>query len=335
MLALVTGGNGFVGRYIVEMLLARGDRVRVVGRGDYPELVALGVECLRADLSTPEGGAALGRALRGVEVVFHVAAKAGVWGSFDDFFRNNVAATQRVVRAAVRAGVPKLVYTSSPSVAIGTTDIAGADESTPFPERYLAPYPQTKALAERFVLAHPDIAATAIRPHLIFGPRDPHIFPRLIERARRGRLARVGDGTNLVDVTYVENVAEAHILAADALSERSALRGRAYFIGQEQPVNLWEFIDEVLAGVGLPPIRRRVPAGAAMAAAGLLELAYGRLRIEHEPPLTRMMVHQLSRSHWFDHSAARRDFGYGPRISTAEGLRRTIAALGADMEHTR
>ena len=329
MLALVTGGNGFVGRYIVEMLIARGDRVRVAGRGDYPELAALGAECVRADLSTPEGGAALGRALRGVETVFHVAAKAGVWGEFDDFFRNNVVATQRVVRAAVRAGVPKLIYTSSPSVAIGTADIAGADESAPYPERYLAPYPQTKALAERFVLARQDIAAVAIRPHLVFGPRDPHIFPRMLDRARRGRLAQIGDGTNLVDVTYVENAAEAHLLAADALGERSALRGRAYFIGQEAPVNLWGFINEVVTRAGLRPLRRRISAPAAMRLAGVMELAYRQLGLRREPPLTRLMVSQMSRSHWFDHSAAQRDFGYGPRISTEEGLRRTLAALGA------
>lgn len=326
MLSLVTGGNGFVGRYIVEMLLQRGDRVRVVGRGEYPELTALGAQCIRADLSTPEGGVALVEALRGVETVFHVAAKAGVWGRFDDFYRNNVTATQRVVRAAIRAGVPKLVYTSSPSVAIGTADLAGADESTPYPQRYLAPYPQTKALAERFVLGQTQIATTAIRPHLIWGPRDPHIFPRLLARARKGRLFRIGDGKNLVDVTYVENVAEAHIQAADALSERSTLRGRPYFIGQEQPVNLWEFIDEVVARAGYKPIRRSVPAPVAMQLAGTLEGVFSQLNLDREPPLTRLMVSQMSRSHWFDHGAASRDFGYGPRISIEEGLRRTFAA---------
>lgn len=324
MIALVTGGNGFVGRYIVEMLLARGERVRVVGRGDYPELRDLGAECVRADLSAPEGATALGGAMRGVEVVFHVAAKAGVWGHFDDFYRNNVTATQRVVRAAERAGVPKLVYTSSPSVAIGEADLAGADESTPYPERYLAPYPQTKSLAERFVLARSEIATVAIRPHLIWGPRDPHIFPRLLDRARKGRLFKIGDGTNMVDVTYVENVAEAHIQAADALHARSPLRGRPYFIGQEQPVNLWGFINTVATRSGCRPITRTISARTAMRLATVLEFAYRQLNLEREPPLTRLMVSQMSRSHWFDHGAAQRDFGYGPRITTEEGLRRTI-----------
>jgi nucleoside-diphosphate-sugar epimerase len=325
MLTLVTGGNGFVGRYIVEMLLQRGDRVRVVGRGEYPELAALGAQCIRADLSTPDGGVRLVEALRGVEVVFHVAAKAGVWGRFDDFYRNNVTATQRVVRAAIRAGVPKLVYTSSPSVAIGTADLEGADESTPYPERYLAPYPQTKALAERFVLAQSELATTAIRPHLVWGPRDPHIFPRLLARARRGALFRIGAGQNMVDVTYVENVAEAHILAADALGAHSPLRGRPYFIGQERPVNLWAFIDEVVTRAGYKPVRRAVPAPVALQLAGVMEGVYSQLNLDREPPLTRLMVSQMSRSHWFDHSAAQRDFGYGPRISIEEGLQRTFA----------
>ncbi len=321
---LITGGNGFVGRYIVEQLLARGDRVRVLGRGSYPELAALGAECVRADLAAPDGTGALASAMRGVEVIFHVAAKAGVWGSFDDFYRNNVTATQRVVRAAERAGVPKLVYTSSPSVAIGEADLEGVDESTPYPERYLAPYPQTKAMAERFVLARTELATTAIRPHLIWGPRDPHIFPRLLARARSGRLAQIGDGKNLVDVTYVENCAEAHILAADRLGERSPLRGRAYFIGQERPVNLWQFINEVVTRAGLKPVRRKLSLGTALRLAGAMEATYRALGIAAEPPLTRLTVTQLARSHWFDHSAAQRDFGYGPRISIEEGLMRTV-----------
>jgi 2-alkyl-3-oxoalkanoate reductase len=324
MLTLVTGGNGFVGRYIVEQLLARGERVRVLGRGAYPELAALGAECIQADLGAAEAAGALAGAMRGVEVVFHVAAKAGIWGAFDEFYRSNVTATQRVVRAAEKAGVPKLVYTSSPSVAIGETDLAGVDESTPYPTRYLSPYAATKSLAERYVLARTAIATTAIRPHIIWGPRDPHMFPRLLARARSGRLFRVGDGTNLVDVTYVENAAEAHLLAADALGERSPLRGRAYFIGQEQPVNLWDFINEVVTRSGCKPVKRSISLPAAMRVASVIEATYRTLNLPGEPPLTRMMVSQMGLSHWFEHSAAQRDFGYGPRISTAEGLRRTV-----------
>lgn len=323
MQALVTGGNGFIGRYIVEQLLARGDRVRVLGRRAYPELVALGVPCFAVDLAAQEDCQA---ALRGCDVVFHVAARAGVWGDFDDFYRTNVTATQYILRAAVQAGVPKFVYTSTPSVVIGDEDLEGADESLPYLPRYLAPYPATKSIAERFVLAQTEILTTAIRPHLVWGPRDPHIFPRLIARARSGRLRQIGDGSNRVDVTYVENAAEAHLLAADALAADSPVRGRAYFIGQEQPVNLWQFINTVLTHAGIKPVTRRIAYPIARQLAAVMEQTYTLLRIADEPPLTRLMVMQMARSHWFDHSAACRDFGYGPRISTAEGLRRTFAA---------
>lgn len=321
MRALVTGGNGFIGRYIVEQLLARGDTVRVIGRHDYPVLRALGVECYKVDLAAEEE---CGPALRGCDVVFHVAAQAGIWGDWNDFYRNNVSATQHVLHSAVRAGVPKFVFTSSPSVVFGTEALEGVNESQPYPQMYLSPYPYTKALAEQYVLKQTNILTTALRPHLVWGPRDPHIIPGLLARARTGRLVQVGDGTNLVDVTYVENAAEAHLLAADALSEHSAARGAAYFIAQEQPVVLWEFINTLLQGLGAPPVKRRISSTTAWRIATVLEQGYTLLGIRAEPPMTRLMAAQLAMSHWFDLSAARRDLGYGPRISTAEGLRRTV-----------
>ncbi|MBC8074749.1 MAG: NAD-dependent epimerase/dehydratase family protein [Chloroflexales bacterium] len=320
MRALVTGGNGFLGRYIVEQLLARGDAVRVVGRNAYPELAALGVECHRADLSA---GDDVGAALRGCDAVFHVAARAGVWGSWGEFFRQNVVATQHILDSAVRAGVAKFIYTSSPSVVFGESDLAGVDERQPFPTRYLAPYPHTKAIAEQWVLARSDILTTALRPHLIWGPRDPHIVPRLVQRARAGRLPQIGDGSNLVDVIYVENAAAAHVLAADALAEGSPLNGRPYFVSQDQPVALWEFVADLLRLAGAPAIRRSLPYGVARVAAGLIEDAYSFFDIASEPPLTRLVVAQMAMSHWFDTSAARRDFGYQATISVEEGLRRT------------
>lgn len=257
-------------------------------------------------------------------MIYHTAAKAGVWGKGDDFYQNNVTATQRLMRAAIRAEVPKFIFTSTPSVVIGEEDIAGGDESLPYRDRYLAPYPWTKALAERYVLAQTELLATAIRPHLIWGPRDPHILPRLFQRARSGRLRRIGDGTNQVDVTYIDNAAEAHLLAADALTAESPLRGRAYFIGQEAPVNLWDFINTLLAHAGLSPVTKTLSYERAMALASFFERSYRTLRLGGEPPLTYLVVSEMARSHWFDQSAARRDFGYGPRISTEEGLRRTF-----------
>ncbi|HMO59087.1 MAG TPA: NAD-dependent epimerase/dehydratase family protein [Roseiflexaceae bacterium] len=325
---LVTGGGGFIGSTLVDQLLARGVSVRVIGRSAYPQLAARGVTCIQLDLAAADErtlSAPLATALAGCDTVFHVAARAGVWGSLDSYYRTNLLGTLRLVRAAARAGAARLIYTSSPSVVFGDEDVAGADESTPYATRYLAPYPYTKALAERYVLRQQAIAAVAVRPPLVWGPGDPHILPRLITRARAGRLAQIGDGTNMVDVTYVENAAEAHILAADALARQPALHGRAYFIGQEHAVNMWQFIGEIIAHAGAPAIRRRLPLPLALAIAGTLEDSYRRLRIAHEPPFTRLTVTQLARSRWFDLSAARRDLGYGPRISLAEGLQRTFA----------
>ncbi|MDQ2996405.1 MAG: NAD-dependent epimerase/dehydratase family protein [Chloroflexota bacterium] len=326
MQVLVTGGNGFIGRAIVERLLARGDSVRVIGRARYAELEARGVAGYRVDLAEAEDGS-LDRALRGCDLIFHVAAKAGVWGRAEDYYRNNVSATQRLVRAAVRAGVPKLVFTSSPSVVFGDGPVEGADESAAYPARYLAPYPQTKALAERFVLAQKDILTTAIRPPLVWGPRDPHIVPRLLARARAGRLVQIGDGRNIVDVTYIDNAADAHLLAAAALSEHSAVRGRAYFIGQAQQVNLWMFINTLITRAGLRPITRRISLTTALRITTLLEAAYRLAGSDKEPPLTRLTATQLATSRWFDQTAAQRDLGYLAQVPTEEGLQRTIAAL--------
>lgn len=326
MRTLVTGGNGFIGRYIVEQLLARGDEVRVVGRGAYPELAALGVTCYRADLAAEDDVQA---ALHGCDVVFHVAAKAGVWGAWQEYYRNNVSATQFILRQAVQANVPKFVFTSSPSVVFGEESVENADESRPYPTRFLAPYPHTKALAEQWVLRQREILTTAIRPPLVWGPHDTNILPRIIARAKAGRLRQIGDGTNLVDVTYVENAADAHLAAADRLTEGSPLVGRAYFIGQEQPVKLWTFINDLLALVGVPlvPTRPAIPYRVAREVAALIEDGYRLLGRTAEPPFTRLLVAQLANSRYFDLSAARRDLGYGPRISTAEGLARTAATL--------
>jgi 2-alkyl-3-oxoalkanoate reductase len=328
MIAVVTGGNGFVGRAIVERLLVAGDEVRVIGRARYPELERLGVRSFTSDLAAQQD---LGAVLRGAEVVFHVAAKTGVWGKSQDFHAANVTATQHVVREAIRAGVPKLVYTSSPSVVIGDKDIANGDESLPYPAHFLAPYPLTKSIAERFVLAQHEILACALRPHLIWGPRDPHIMPRLIDRAKRGRLVRVGEGRNKVDISYVENVAIGHIQAAAALRAGGAVPGRAYFIGQAEPVVLWDFIGELLRQLELEPVRRSLPLPLALTLATVLECFNKQFRPHEEPVLTRFTASQLARSHWFSHAAANRDFGYCAPVSTAEGLVRTVQILRETM----
>jgi nucleoside-diphosphate-sugar epimerase len=321
MKALVTGGGGFLGGVIVRLLRQRGDQVRSFSRGSYRVLEALGVEQVQGDLAD---SAAVTAAAAGCDIIFHVAARAGVWGPWSDYYAANVVGTQNVLTACKSNGIRRLVFTSSPSVTFAGVDQNGVDESEPYPKQYLAHYPHSKAQAEQAVLAAngPDLATVALRPHLIWGPGDPHLIPRLIERARAGRLKRIGKESKLVDTVYVDNAAVAHLQAADRLAPGSPVAGRAYFLSQGEPEPLWDFVTRVLGAAGLPPVTKTVPAGAAYAAGAALEVAYRLLRLRGEPPMTRFVARQLSTAHWFDLTAARRDFGYAPTVSTAEGLRR-------------
>lgn len=326
MKALVTGGGGFLGGVIVRQLLARGDEVRSLARGAYPALESMGVEVLRGDLSDPQSVA---RAVAGCDVVFHVAAKAGVWGSRASFEQANIEGTRNVIAACRAHGVSKLVYTSTPSVVSAGGDVEGVDETAPYPEHFQAEYPRTKAIAEKLVLEAngPELSTVALRPHLIWGPGDTQFIPRLVARAKAGRLRLVGDGRSLVDVIYVDNAAEAHLLAADRLAPDSPIAGRAYFLSQGEPVAVADMINGLLGAAGLPPVTKRIPPGVAHALGAMLEFFYGALKIQAEPPMTRFLAKQLSTAHWFDISAARRDLGYQPRVSTEEGLRRLAQAL--------
>ncbi|SIO57127.1 Nucleoside-diphosphate-sugar epimerase [Singulisphaera sp. GP187] len=321
MNALVTGGGGFLGHAIVRSLRARGDTVRSLARGDYPELRALGAEPIRGDVADPD---AVLRAVDGCDVVFHVAAKAGIWGPYDEYHRCNVEGTRNVLAACRAHGVRKLVHTSSPSVVFDGRDMEGVNESVPYASHFDSPYPATKAEAERLVLAADgaELATTALRPHLIWGPGDNHLIPRLIARARAGRLRRIGRKDHLVDTIYIDNAAEAHLLAADHLGPDSPNHGKAYFLSQGEPWPLWSVINGILAAAGVPPVTRSVPRGAALLAGTLLEQGYRTLGLSAEPPMTRFLAHQLSTAHWFDITAARRDFGYHPTVSIDEGLRR-------------
>ena len=319
--ALVTGGGGFLGRALVEQLRARGDDVRSFSRGCYPDLDALGVQTVQGDLADAE---AVQAACADRDVVFHVAGKAGIWGSYDDYYNANVRGTENVIAACRAAGVQRLVHTSSPSVVFDGSGQEGVDESVPYPAEHPTPYTATKAIAERLVLAANDehLRTIALRPHLIWGPRDTHIVPRILAQGRAGKLRLVGSGDNQVDTTYIDNAAEAHLLAADALATNPAAAGHAYFISQGEPIAIREIINEILAAGGLPPVTRSVSPAMARFAGGILELVYTLLRIRSEPRMTRFLADELSTSHWFNIDAARGELGYEPRITISEGLHR-------------
>ena len=319
MKVLVTGGGGFLGGAIVRMLRERGDEVHSFSRGEYARLAALGVTQFRGDLEDKE---AVDRAANGCELVFHVAAKAGIWGSFQDFYQTNVVGSDNVVTVCRNNGIRRLVYTSSPSVVFDGSDVEGGNESLPYPARYEAHYPSTKAMAERLVLAanSPELAVTALRPHLIWGPGDNHLVPRIVAKGRSGKLRRIGNRPNLVDTVYVDNAARAHLQAAERLSPGSIVAGKTYFISNNEPLPLWEMVNRILDAAGISPVTRSISPQMAYFAGCICETLWGTLRLGGEPPMTRFVAHELASAHWFDISAARRDFGYNPEVSIEEGM---------------
>lgn len=323
----VTGASGFIGGAVARALLARGDRVRCLQRSEVPALQALGAEVGRVDLSASAD--AVVRALDGAEAVVHVAARASMWGPRAAFVAANVDATAHVIAACRRIGIPKLVYTSTPSVVHHGGDVAGIDESAPTIERSPSPYALTKAAAERLVLAAngDGLATVALRPHLVWGPGDPQLTARIIARARSGRLRLVGGGRKTVDACFIDNAVDAHLLALDRVGPGAACAGRAYFIAQGEPMAQKALIDGILAAAGLPPCERSLPAWLAWVAGAACEAAWTLTRREDEPPLTRFVANQLATAHWYDLGAARRDLGYVAKVSTAEGLRRLAHSL--------
>ncbi len=326
MNALVTGGGGFLGLAIVRAILARGDTVRSFSRHDHGPLRELGVEQVLGDLAD---SATVSAAVAGCDIVFHTAALAGIWGPLVDYQRANVLGTQNVIGACRQHRVSRLVYTSSPSVVFDGEDMEGVDESVPYPFHFEAHYPMTKAAAERLVLSANDerLASVALRPHLIWGPGDNHLLPRLAARAKAGQLRRIGTRLNRIDTLYIDNAAEAHLLAADRLSPGSPVAGKAYFISQGEPVALWEMVNRLLHCASLPPVEKTIPTRLALMLAWCFETLHKATGRPGDPRLTRFVVRELSTSHWFNISAARRDLGYAPTVSTDEGFRRLEAYL--------
>ncbi len=320
MKILVTGGGGFLGQAIVHQLLEKGHAVRVLNRSSYPVLEALGVDCQQGDLADAQ---AVDRAVSGCDAVIHVAAKAGPGLYTPDFERPNVIGTRNVLEACRNHGVRALVHTSSPSVVHGGGDIEGGDERLPYPAHFHAPYPETKARAEQMVLASNDrdFRTCALRPHLIWGPGDNQLLPRLIEKNRAGRL-RLPAPDKKIDTVYIDNAAEAHVLALEDLLGPGRAAGRAYFISNGEPMATGEIIAALLEGAGEVPRIRAINPRLAMAVATVVEGLWRLTRRRSDPPLSRFVVDHLSTAHWYDLSAARRDLGYRPRVSITEGLKR-------------
>lgn len=330
MSTLVTGGTGFLGRRLVERLLTLGRPVTVLARRPAPDLEKRGVRFICASL---DDTAAVEAACAGMTTVFHTAARVGVWGRYDDFFRTNVLGTRAILAGCRRHGVANLVYTSTPSVVYNGRDLAGADESLPLTTNCPSPYPLTKAVAEREVLAanSPELRTVALRPHLIWGVGDPHLVPRVLARARAGRLRIVGSGRNRVDMVHVENAVDAHLLAEAAISGQpsvvSSAAGRAYFITNDEPVVLWDWINGLLTALGEQPVTKAVSLRTASTVGAVCETLWRILPLKGEPPMTRFIAAELAKDHWFDLAAAKRDLGYTPRVTMAAGTAELVEHL--------
>ena len=326
---LVTGGGGFLGQALCRGLVERGHRVTSFNRGHYPALDAIGVRQLAGDLADRD--AVMQAFAGGFDAVFHNAAKAGAWGSYDSYHQANVVGTQNVLDACRAHGIGKLIYTSTPSVTHRATHPVegGTAETVPYGENFQAPYATTKTLAEKAVLAANDanLATVALRPRLIWGPGDQQILPRLVERAKAGRLRFVGDGENLIDTTFIDNAAQAHFDAFEHLAPGAACAGKAYFISNGEPKTTRETINALLATAGAPLVDKTLPFRAAYAVGVVCEGLWTVLPLKGEPPMTRFLAEQLSTAHWYSMEPARRDFGYVPKVSMEEGFRRLRESL--------
>ena len=323
--AFVTGASGFIGGRIAERLLAEGRKVRVLSRRPLPDLEARGAEVIPGDLHDIH---ALERGCRSTDTVFHVAGRVGVWGPRQEFFRVNVEGTRNLLDACRRAHVPRMIYTSSPSVVYNGGDLRNVDESAPLCVHAPCAYPTSKAAAEIEVRqAHTkDFRTVALRPHLVWGPGDKNVVPRVIAMKKAGKLKIIGEGKNKVDVTHITNVVDAHLLAEGALVQpNSPAGGRAYFITNGEPVLLWDWINTVLRGLDLPPVTKHVSLPLAYAAGGMLEAVWRLTKRAGEPPMTRFVAKELATDHYFNIAAARRDLGFHPLMTMAEGTAELVA----------
>lgn len=328
MKILVSGGTGFVGTAVTESLLALGHEVHTIGRSTpsfcdktknrYHHTFDLTKDDLPKSL------------MSGTEIFFHIAAKAGVWGSYSQFFSANVTATRKILTACQSYHIPKLIYTSTPSVVFSQKPISNGTEALPYVQNEFSPYAKTKSIAEKEVLkAHMPgkLQTIALRPHLVWGKGDPHLLPRVIQRHRAGKLKIIGDGTNKVDLTHIDNVAHAHICAMQAMQKNENLGGKPYFISQDEPVYLWDWLNQLFQLLELPPLSQSLNFKTAFLIGSGLESLWSILNIKNEPPMTRFVACQLAHDHWFSIKSAERDLVYKPVKRMNQAMDETLPWL--------
>jgi nucleoside-diphosphate-sugar epimerase len=320
MKVLVTGGGGFIGMALIKRLISDGHKVVSFSRREYPLHWALGISSIQADIRDYD---AVKEAVKGKDVVFHLAAKIGIWGNLKEFESVNVTGTENVIRACREMGVGRLIFNSSSSVVFDGTDLDGIDETHPYPEKYGSHYSATKAKAEQMVLEanSEELLTVALRPHLVWGPYDTHLIPGVLKRAVSEKLRRIGDKEHFIDTTYIDNMTDALVLAASAMVTKPGVAGNVFFITNGEPARVWDFVNSIIQMGGYPPVQKKIPERAAMFGAGVSEWTRRIFPIKSEPFMTRWAIKELCTNHWFDISKARDVLGYEPRVSYAEGFK--------------
>jgi len=320
MNVLVTGGGGFIGMALIKRLNANGHKVTSFSRREYPLHWALGISSIQEDIRNLD---AVEDACRDKDIVFHLAAKVGIWGRYEDYRSVNVTGTSNVIRACLNQGVKGIVFTSSSSVVFDGSDLDGIDESYPYPAKYGSYYAETKAMAERLIIEanSEDLKTISLRPHLVWGPYDSHLVPGILKRASSGRFKRIGDKEHFVDTTYIDNMVDSLMLAAEALQSKNEATGKNYFITNGEPARIWDFVNSIIQIAGHEPVQKKIPERLAMTAAGFAEWWHKAFNIRSEPFITRDAIREICTNHWFDISSAKESLGYEPRVSYAEGFK--------------
>ncbi len=311
MKLLVTGASSLIGRHTVAALQGAGHQVTAFQRSP-SGLVA--TELLGA-LGSPEMAAAC----RGQDAVVHLAAKVGVVGTWDEFYDTNVGGTEALLAAAQDAGVQRFVHVSSPSVAHTGTALVGASATPAAPEAVSGHYSRSKAIAEQIALqsSAQDMAVVAIRPHLVWGPGDTQLIGRIVDRARRGRLALVGSGSALMDTTYVTNAADALVAAVDHCPN---LGGQAFVVSNGEPRTVQELFQRITDAAGITWRPRRVPGTLASAGGTAAEKVWARTGRTDDPPITSFLAEQLATAHWFEQQSTQQALRWKPLVSLAQGF---------------
>jgi len=314
--AFVTGGSGFIGRALVGRLAREGWTVRALARSDASAdtVRGLGAEPVRGDLADV---AAMRTGAEGAEVAFHLAAKLGDSGPWEEFQRGTVEGTDNALAACREAGVPRFVHTGTEAALMDGRPLVGADETWPLKPDSPAWYPRSKARAERAVLAAnaDGFETVALRPRFVWGKGDTTLLPALSDMVRQGKFAWIGGGTHLTSTTHVDNTVEGLLLAA-----AKGRPGEAYFVTDGEPVEFRAFLTRMLATEGLAEPTRSIPLGVARPLSAAAESAWRRLPLPGEPPVSRFAVWASGLECTIDDSKARRELGYEPLVSVDDGL---------------